>query len=195
MLQACGEPHKPLFTVLCQLASIKRTGIALTKKVAKQIAARRVLKIVQSALQQNENEQQIATLDSESEPTEKVPQTYLQWKRSGTKHLAIRLNERHNWLETQLSQEDRNAVYDILCGKDAVRYKDSELVDRVCDQLNLKYDVCPIAQHPQKFSTFVLRGNYDVVLVNETDKLYSRAVDYFKTMMNFQKIESSPLKS
>lgn len=39
VMQACDEPYRPEFTVICQMAHIKRTGTASTKKGAKQIAA------------------------------------------------------------------------------------------------------------------------------------------------------------
>lgn len=45
MLAASGEPHRPIFTGLCQLSSIKFTGAASKKNIAKQMAFRAVLDI------------------------------------------------------------------------------------------------------------------------------------------------------
>lgn len=182
VLQAYGEPHKPIFTVICQVASIKRTGTASTKKTAKQIAAREMLAILQH-VQQPESQQQVATLDLE--PPKKIMRTYREWKNSDVKHTTVRLGERHNhWM--RFPKEDRDAVYDILHSNDVANYTDLELVDFVCKKLDLTYDVKTVAKHPLQHSVFTLHGDYDTVLIGKPDKLYERVVDYFKTMMNFQ---------
>lgn len=48
IIQQAGPAEAPEFTVLCQLATIKRYGVANTKKAARQKAALEILKIVQS---------------------------------------------------------------------------------------------------------------------------------------------------
>lgn len=182
-MQASGEPHKPEFTVICQLASIKRTGRFSTKKGAKQIAAQAMLDIVQN-IPQNENQQQIATINAE--PSEKTFRTYRELKKSDIKHVPIRLRNRHNFF-LLLPEDDRREAEKIIMGKDGIHeyltYKDK--VDLTCKALKIEYEVKDIPNHP-RHKMFILSGDFDCVIASEESTLYDKIIDYLKTMLNFQ---------
>lgn len=180
-MQACGEPHRPQFTSICKLASIKRTGTFSTKKGAKQLAAKAMLEVVQN-ISQNEHQQQVATLDTDS--TEKVLRTYRELKKSDQKYTAIQLRKRHKYFE-KLPVEDRNAAYDILMKEDEIYGSSKDKVDLTCKALKLKYEIKDVPDHPDRFKVFILHGDYDCVMCEKETNLYDRIIDYFKTMMNF----------
>lgn len=183
-MQACGEPHRPEFTVVCQLAHIKRTGTFSTKKGAKQIAAQSMLSFVQN-ISLNEDQQQIATV--EAEPAEKMFRTYRELKKCDIKPISVRLRERHNHM-LRLPEEDRRAAYEILKNDSASIGTNMDKVDLICKALKIRYDIKDIPDHPQNHKIFVLLNDYDCVLIGKDPNLYDRILDYFKTMMNFQNI-------
>lgn len=145
MRQACGEPHRPEFTVVCQLSHIKCTGKASTKKGAKEIAAQSMLSIVQN-VSQNEYQQQMATVDAE--PTEKTFRTYRELKKSDIKPISIRLRDRHNYF-LRMSKEKLQAAFDILSLHSPTFGSNKDKVDLVCrDALKVRYEVKNIPGHP-----------------------------------------------
>lgn len=184
VMQACGEPHRPEFTVMCQLAHIKCTGTASTKKGAKQIAAQSMLTFVQN-ISQNENQQQLATVDAE--PTEKTFRTYRELKKSDIKPISIRIRDRHNYL-MRLPGDDRKAAYEILKSHSASIGTSRDKVDLICKALKIRYDIKDIPDHPEKLKIFVLLDDYDCVVVDKEPYLYDRILDYFKVMMNLVNI-------
>lgn len=172
---------------MCQLAGIKRTGTASTKKGAKQIAAQSMLSCVQN-ISQNENDQQVATLATvEAEPTEKIFRTYRELKKSDIKPISVRLRDRHNHF-MRLLDEDRKAAYQILKNNEAYIGTSRDKVDLICKALKIRYEIKEIPDHPQKYKVFLLTGDYDCVLVGKEPHLYDRILDYFKIMTNFVNI-------
>lgn len=185
MMQACGEPHRPEFTVVCQLAHIKCTGKASTKKGAKQIAAQSMLSIVQN-VSQNEYQQQLATVDAE--PTEKTFRTYRELKKSDIKPISIRLRDRHNYF-LRMSKEKLQAAFDILSVHSPTIGSNKDKVDLVCrDALKVRYEVKDIPGHPGNHKIFVLNDDYDCVVVGQEPILYDSVVEYFKNMMNIRNV-------
>lgn len=180
-MQACGEPHRPEFTFVCQLAHIKCTGTASTKKGAKQIAAHSMLSFVQN-ISQNENQQQIATLDAE--PSEKIFRTYRELKKSDIKPVSVRLRDRHNYF-MRLPVEHREAAFEILQSDGAEIGSDKDKVDLVCKALKIKYDIKDIPDHPHQHKVFVILDDYDCVITGKEPYLYQRIIEYFNVMMNF----------
>lgn len=180
-MQACGEPHRPQFTIICKLASIKRTGTFSTKKGAKQLAAKAMLDIVQN-ISLPEEQQQIATLDAE--PTEKILRTYRELKKNNIKYTTIKLRQRHNFFR-RLPAEDKTVAYGILMKDDAMTDSTKEMADLTCKALKLKYEIKDIPDHPLRFKAFVLTGDYDCVIVGKEPDLYDNVIAYFKSMLNF----------
>lgn len=179
-IQASGEPHHPFFTYSCQLSSINRKGTFKTKKGAKQIAARSVLEIILS-FPQNEEQQQVATIDSE--PPEKIFQTYRELKELGIKHQKISIRNRHNFFMC-LPEEDRIEATNILTDNSDVFYGSSkDKVDLACTALKIKYDIKDLPNQPF-YKIFHLIGKHDCVLADNEDCLYDRVISHFKTMLN-----------
>lgn len=184
VMQACGEPHRPEFTIICQLAHIKCTGTASTKKGAKQIAAQSMLSFVQN-ISQNENQQQIATI--EAEPAEKTFRTYRELKKSDIKPISVRIRDRHNHF-MRLPGEDRQAAYEIIKSHGATIGTNKDKVDLICKALKIRYEIKEIPDHPENHKIFIILDDYDCVLVDKEPHLYDRTLDYFKIMMNLKNI-------
>lgn len=191
-MQSGGQPHAPVFTYVCQVASIKRTGTFSTKKGAKQIATRAVIDVLQK-FKQNEEQMQIATVDAdqnegqrqvENDDDEPLP-TYNKLKESQSKLWAPRLRDRHNYF-LQLPKEHRIEAEKILMD-DSPDIKSSDKVDQACTALKLKYNVIDAPNHEEGLKIFHLRGNYDCVIAAKEIDLYNRVIDYFKTMLNLQR--------
>lgn len=182
MLQACGDPHRPIFTVKCQLSSISRTGTYSTKKGAKQIAARAVLDIVQN-FTQNEEKQQIATVP-QSEPPEKLFITYRELKNSGIKPKTIRLRDRHQFF-LRLPEADRIEAKKYLLSESGIYGTSKDIVDLVCDALKLKYNIYNVPNDVKGRKIFALsNSNHDCVLAGSEPQLYDDVIEHLKTMMN-----------
>lgn len=185
VMQACGEPHRPEFTVVCQLAHIKRTGTSSTKKGAKQIAAQTMLSFVQN-ISLNEDQQQIATVDAE--PTEKTFRTYRDLKKSDIKPISVRMRDRHNYF-MRFPEEDRRAACSVLRSDGANVGTNKDIVDLVCKTLKVRYEIKEAPNHKtDKLKIFVLLGDYDCVIIDQEPILYDRITDYFKVMMNMKNI-------
>lgn len=179
--QAYGEPHRPMFTVSCQLSSIKRTGTFSTKKIAKQIAARAVIDVIQS-FPQNEEQQQLAPV-VQSEPPEKLFMTYRELKKSGIKPRTVRLRDRHQFF-LRLPEEDRIEAGKILLDESGIYGTVMDKVDLACDALKLKYEIKDVPKDLRGNKIFVLLSNHDCVITGKTPDLYNHIIDHFKTMLN-----------
>lgn len=178
MKQAVGTPHAPAFTVICELSSIKREGTFSTKKGAKQQAALRMLDVVQT-FSRPEEEKQIAKFNPD--PIEKVIKTYHELKKSDIKPKSTRLSQRHKFFMT-LPMSQRDEAYQILYH---TSHSDRDMVDLVCKALHLPYDVTDVPGHKNRKQVFILRGDYDCVLIGKPDDLWPNTVEYFKVMLNF----------
>lgn len=171
-----GEDHCPIFTAVCQLASIKRTSESVTRKNAKQIAARAVLEIVQ-----NENQLQLAP--AVSDPPKKLFRSYHELRKTPqVKSMAKTLHNRHNFF-LQLPEEDRVRAQEILID-DGITNKDK--VALACNALKLQYEIQSANRKQPNFKIFSLKEGYDCVLMGKVPDLYDRIIDYFKTMLNLQ---------
>lgn len=179
VMQASGEPHRPEFIVICQMASIKRVGKFTTKKGAKQNAALAMLEVVQS-FPDVEEHQQLARV--EVEPTERTFRTYCELKKSDVKHIPIRLRDRHRYL-LKLPIDDRQKAYEVLM-KDGISTP-RDKVDLACKALKIEYEIKDVQEQPN-MKMFVLLGDYDCVLIGESGALCNRVIDYFKNMLNFK---------
>ncbi|XP_055320466.1 uncharacterized protein LOC129577455 [Sitodiplosis mosellana] len=183
LMQSGGEPHPPMFTYVCQVSKIKRTGTFSTKKGARQIAAREVLEIVQNCVQ-NEEKKLIATIDAE--PPEKVFRAYRELKEIPAKPKAHRLRDRHNFF-LRLPEADRNAAKKILMDDFSVIYGTAkDRVGLVCSALKHEYKVIDIPNHRQQFKAFYLLDDYDCLITAKEEDLYDRVIAYLKTMLDLQ---------
>lgn len=178
-LQACGAPHAPEFTALCQLAHIKCTGRASSKKAAKQSAAQAMLAFVED-VSQNEDQMQLATVEAE------LPETtfrkYRELKHSDIKPISIRIRDRHNFFH-RLPEGDRKEAYKILRSDSVGIGTNKDKIDLVCKALKLNYEIKDIPGHIGKNKIFTLLGDYDCVITDKEPDLYDRLVKYFIRML------------
>lgn len=138
-----------------------------------------MLQFVQS-ISQNENQQQIATVDAE--PVEKTFRTYRELKKSDIKPIEIRLRDRHNHF-MRLPEEDRKPAIEILLDNSEIYGTNKDRVDLVCKALKTPYEVQSVPNHPN-LKVFILSGEYDCVIGGQEPQFYDKIVEYFKTMMN-----------
>lgn len=171
-----------MFTVICTLSSIKRTGTCSTKKGAKQIAARAVLEIVQN-FQQNEEQQQIATVDFQ--PPEKLFRTYRELKKGNIKPITVKLRNRHNYF-LRLPEPDRSEAEQILIDNSGIYGSNKDKVDLICKALKVNYKVQDIPDHKYHHQIFYLTGEHDCVLVGKDTDLYNNVINHFAAMLNIQ---------
>lgn len=179
-MEASGEPHRPEFKVICRLSSIKRIGRFSTKKGAKQIAAQAVLDVVQN-FTDIESNQQLARVDVE--PAEKTFKTYYEMKKADIKPVVIRLRYRHRYLQDAPEEDFRQAA-NVLTLDTISTPRDK--VDLVCKALKLEYEIKDIPDQPTNKMFVIVSGKYDCVLIEESNALWNRVIDYFKTMMNIR---------
>lgn len=181
-LMQSGEPHSPIFTYVCQVSKIKRTGTFSTKKGAKQIAAREMLEAVRNCVQNNKEEKLTSTIDAE--PPEKLFRAYRELRQLPVKSKAIRLRDRHNFF-LHLPEADRREAIKILTDDSSVIYGTAK--DRVylaCRALKLEYDVSDIPNHRQQFKAFYLLGDHDCVIAAKEEDLYNNIITHLKTMLD-----------
>lgn len=182
--QAYGEPHRPIFTGECQLSSIKRTGTASKKTIAKQLAFHAVLDIVQN-FPQNEEQQQLTTidqseLDSDLEPPKLL--TYHEMINLGITPTVQRICDRHEFF-LRLPEQDRIEACKILSEENDTN---KQKIDLACNALKLKYNVHndPSETHSDR-KVFVLGGQHDCVVIGKTESnLYDNVIKHFKIMLN-----------
>lgn len=174
--QACGDPHRPIFTGECQLASIKCTGTASKKSNAKQLAFRAVLDIVQS-FPQNEEQLQLAAIEqSNAESNQPTFQTYRELVKLGITPKVRNVCDRHMFF-LDLPEDDRCEAHQILADPNATN---EQKIDLICNALKLKYDF----RNDRKI--FVLISQHDCVVIGKTEKdLYDNVVNHFKVMLDF----------
>lgn len=189
-MQSGGQPHMPMFTYECQLASIKRTGTFSTKKGAKQVATRAVIEIVQN-FEQNEGQQLIVSMEAEQSDEDNIdanpPLNYFELVKSGAKLWAPRIRERHNYF-LQLPKESRSEAEKILLDdSSATDGTSKKKVELTCAALKLKYKVIDISNQQKEMTIFYLLGNHNCVIAAQEKDLYDRVIAHFKTMLNIQK--------
>lgn len=178
-LPASGQPHRPEFTYICDLAHLQSTGKGLTKKGARQAAAQEMLSLVKN-ISENKNQKQIEPI--ETEPVEETFRTYRELKKSYIKPTSVRIRDRHNYF-LRLPNEDRKAAYHILKSTSAAIGTSKDIVDLVCKALKLHYEIKDVPGHTAQNKIFVLVGDFDCVITDKEPILYDRIIKYFRTMM------------
>lgn len=178
-MQACGEPHRPEFTIACQLGHIKCTGKGTTKKGAKQNAAQSMLSLLQNI---PIDEDQTQFKRAEAKPVEQTFRTYRELKKSDVKPISIRIRARHNYFR-HLPDDDRKAAYRILKSNSATIGTNKDMVDLICKALKQPYEIKNIAGHMENNKIFMLLGDFDCVITGKEPDLYDRILRYFRNMI------------
>lgn len=173
-----GAEHCPIFTAVCRVSSIERTGSGSTIKNAKQIAARAVLDVVQNDFKNESQPQPVPVPDS----PKKLFRLYREHRKPDIKKIPKTLRNRHHFF-LRLPEEDRICAQKILLDESGI-YTNATKVDELCAALKLQYEIRNAQKNRSKYKIFVLVGDFDCVLIGNESDLYDRIIDYFKTMLN-----------
>ncbi len=183
--QASGQAHAPEFVVECQVASIVRVGVFSSKKGAKQLAAKKVLAVLQD-VSKNEELLQIAKNRTE-EPPEKLFKRYFELKREeNTVKSGVKLGDRYLHF-VNLDDEMKDKIKSVL---DDVDETEKEKFHLLCNAMDCKYDVNLVANH-QKRNVYCVEifCDYDLCFANTEPEVYTEVLDYMRVALNFQKRE------
>lgn len=185
--QASGAAHAPEFVVECQVASIVRVGVFSSKKGAKQLAAKKVLAVLQD-LGTNEQLLQIAK-NRADEPPMKVFKRYFEKKKEEIKvNTGTKLADRYLFF-VNLSEETKSKIKEILNDEND---GDQEKVYLLCQALNCKYEVNAVPNHKTRNVYCVeIFCEYDLCFANTVPEVYTEVLDYIRVALNFE--QRSPL--
>ncbi|XP_055848412.1 RISC-loading complex subunit tarbp2 [Episyrphus balteatus] len=186
IIQQAGPAEAPEFTVLCQLASIKRYGVANTKKAARQKAALEILKIVQSVPRLDDG-LQVASVQNQIEGVEENRYTKLKTYRELTESGAEDkpgelLADRHFFFEKfhdQLRKEARR-----ILSNETSYISVKERVGDLFRALNIKPTKRMIQSTTVSVFYFMeLNLEYDVCFAGTDDVIYQDIIEYFNCMI------------
>lgn len=186
IVQQAGPAEAPEFTVLCQLASIKRYGVANTKKAARQKAALEILKIIQSVPSVSDD-LQVSSVKNQIEETEENRyvklKTYRELTESGTESKSGELlADRHFFFE-KFHDALRKEAKRIL-NPDTPYISDKERVGDLFSVLKIKPNKKMV---PSKtlgaFYFMELNLEYDVCFAGSDESIYQDVIEYFKCMI------------
>lgn len=183
VLQASGAAHAPEFVVECQVASIVRVGVFSSKKGAKQLAAKKVLAVLQDVMM-NDELLQIAKSRTD-EPPEKLFKRYYELKKEENKvKSGVKLGDRYLYF-VSLSDEIQSKLKAILNDDGE---SDMEKVHQVCEAMDCKYNVSPVPNHRQRNIFCVeIFCDYDLCFANTVPEVYTEIVNYLKVALNFER--------
>ncbi|XP_055308511.1 uncharacterized protein LOC129572558 [Sitodiplosis mosellana] len=198
-ISVTGEgSHKPEFTYRCKLGTNETYGVAATKKEAKRIASEEMLKKLEAQLEREDstscdsssicsNEVVPNVLPLMNLPTvEEVLAEYRRLKKPYLQPVVDGLRYRKNFF-MNLPAGDRRMAQQVLTNRsDVVSAK--EMVDQTCKVLNLKYEIKPMKTPPNYLRFCLIDTKYDCVFIEHSNKLFSRIVEYFKTMLKMQNL-------
>lgn len=184
LLTMTGLSHDRLFTFSCHVGDKKANGTASTKKGAKEIAARNLIKIIDS-YQNEEYSLQILELPNIEEILAEYRRLTKNKDYTKPKNAGVR---RRN-LFAYKTKEQRNSAIEILKGNDPFLGSSGDIVARTCKSLNVEYDISDIPRHRKNYKIFTVTNtdsNYDCVLVGSPHELHDMIIDYFKTMLDVE---------
>lgn len=180
--QASGAAHSPEFVVECQVASIVRVGVFSSKKGAKQLAAKKVLAVLQDVTM-NEELLQIAKNRSD-EPAEKIFKRYYELKKEDNKvKSGVKLGDRY----LHFAMMDEDTKKNLKTVLDDTNETDEEKVYLLCQAMNCKYNVSLVPDHQQRNVYCVeIFCDYDLCFANTVPEVYTEIVDYMRVALSFE---------
>lgn len=181
--QASGAAHAPEFVVECQVGSIVRVGVFSSKKGAKQLAAKKVLAVLQD-LGADDHLMQIAKTRNE-EPPMKVFKRYFEKKKEDIKvKSGTRLADRYLFF-VNLNDEIKSKIKKILEDENE---SDQEKLYLMCQALNCTYEVNLVKNHRNRNVHCVeIFCEYDLCFANTVPEVYTEILDYVRVALNFEK--------
>lgn len=189
--------HRPEFTFRCKLGIIETFGTGPTKKEAKRKASEEMLMRLESNLVDDStkcdsnsicNNEIIPNILPMIElPT--VEETLAQYRRLRKPYIqpvVDGLRYRKDFF-IKLPADDRRQAQKLITNRGGV-LSDTDIVDQVCKALKLKYEFKAMST-PTNYRRFsLIDTKYDCVIIDHSDNLCGRIIDYFKTMLNMQKL-------
>uniref|UniRef100_A0A0K8TRN9 Putative staufen n=1 Tax=Tabanus bromius TaxID=304241 RepID=A0A0K8TRN9_TABBR len=183
VVRQSGSPEAPEFEVKCEIASIIRFATFSTKKGAKQLAARKLIDILQAA-EVEEHEKQVVLLDDcikhENENLQKKIKTYREYKNSDNKIVpGMLLRDRHDYFR-KLDDEIKKKAYDVLS-----KYYGSpkEQVADLLKALGISYKETSFAAAFGPMHFIELECEIDVVFADREKNIYQQMLQYFHDML------------
>lgn len=189
--------HKPQFTFRCKLGSNETFGTGATKKEAKRKASEEMLTWLEansgddttscgsSSISSNEIVPNIIPL-VDLPSVEEILAEYRRLQKPYIQPTVDGLRYRKDFF-IKLPADDRRRAQMILSNR-AGLLSDWDIVDQVCKALALKYEFKAMATPPNYRRFSLIDSKYDCVIIEHADKLCGRIIEYFKTMLNMQKL-------
>lgn len=189
--------HRPEFTFRCRLGRIEKFGVGPTKKEAKRKASEEMLMHLKVSLVDDSTSCDSSSICSNETVPDVLPllelptveETLAEYRRLRKPYIQPAvdgLRYRKDFF-IKLPADDRRRAQKILNNRGGV-LSDRDIVDQVCKALNLKYEFKAMST-PINYRRFSLvDSKYDCVLIEHSDRLCGRIIEYFKTMLNMQKL-------
>lgn len=180
--QASGAAHAPEFVIECQVASIVRDGVFSSKKGAKQLAAKKVLAVLQD-ISMNEELLQIVK-NRTDEPADKMFKRYYELKKEENSiKSGVKLMDRYLYF-ANLNDEIKNKIQAVL---NDTNETDKEKVYLMCHAMGCKYNVSLVPNHKQgQVHCVEIFCEYDLCFANTEPEVYTEILDYINVALNFQ---------
>lgn len=86
----------------------------------------------------------------------------------------------------RLPSADRNNAQQALMHNVSSSISAEDIVDQTCRALHLEYEIRAMSTPPKYKRFCLLDTKYDCVIIDHIDIIFSKIIDYFKTMLNLQ---------
>lgn len=197
MVAINGEDHCREFTFECRVGPDQCVGAALTKREAKQIAAKNMLeRLEDKSLDSESTSGDSIDSDNQTVPwviplleipsVEEVLNEYRRLKKPYIKPVTDGLRYRKNFF-LKLPEPNRREAQRILTIDDS--FSPIDVVDQTFKALHINYTVEKVSGNKLRFA--LIDCDFDCVIFGHPHELYFEVIHYLRTMLNFQNVEES----
>ncbi|CAO1433202.1 unnamed protein product [Diamesa hyperborea] len=184
-ISVVGPPHAPRFTIECTLSSIIRSAVAPSKKLAKQMAALEVLKVVKTTFPDSEKKlAEVKCNDSDPESIRKKIKTYLDCKKQNKipKMMGVPLKDRHNFFLNQ-EEEFVDSLLIVLTNKEL---SDLEKYENLMTAIEKEWEwnITEVPDTDMKCFTLQIEFETFSCVLLGSDPLWVQVLNYFMEMLN-----------
>lgn len=201
-VDSTGPSHAPLFTIKCEISSLKTVGQHSTKKRAKQIAAASMIELLNKMHPDSDKKLVVIGKKVESDTKTKI-KSYIEYKRqdeSQKKELGVKMKDRHKFF-AKLEEDVRNPIEEILRDDTTTdTYKYSKL--KAIFQEQMEYETVEDHfenSHQAKLKFHELLIDYDqftCLWIDMDESLHHNVIQYYKVMFgiikNFDQLDMIP---
>lgn len=189
LTESYGPTHLPVFTIECRLDSIKRSGSASNKQLAKKLAAKQVLDILK--LSYPDQEKKLMHVNDENMAKEEARRkitSYLELKnRNQTNKMGTLLCDRHLFFIDHKDEEFIESLKTILLTNMNLSSKYQALQEELQNEWECK--ISRFADTDLKmFELLIEFDQFTVNLVAKEDDLERTVIDYFMDMLQLKPI-------